>query len=48
MNYMFYQAVTFNQDLRGWNVSLVTSCSGFSTYTDVSWTQKPNFTYCTP
>ena len=47
MKDVFSNATAFNQDLRGWNVSSVTNCSGFSTYPDVSWTQKPNFT-CTP
>jgi len=48
MKDMFNGATAFNQDLIGWNVPLVTNCSNFSLNSNVSWTQKPNFTNCTP
>jgi surface protein len=48
MSNMFNNATAFNQDLIGWNVPLVTNCSNFSLNSNVSWTQKPNFTNCTP
>jgi len=48
MTQMFLGALEFNQDLTGWNVLSVTSCSSFSSNTDASWTQKPNLTNCTP
>jgi surface protein len=48
MQSMFASAILFNQDLTGWNVLLVTNCSGFGNNNNGNWTQKPNFTNCTP
>jgi len=48
MSYMFNNNSQFNQDLSIWNVTNVTSCSGFSGGT-ISWILlKPNFTNCNP
>jgi surface protein len=43
MAYMFYDAIIFNQDLSGWNVSAVTFSISFSTGA-TAWTEpKPSF-----
>ena len=45
---MFQGATSFNQDLSGWSVNNVTSCTDFSDGA-TSWSDpKPNFTSCTP
>jgi len=48
MDWMFWAATSFNQDLSSWSVDNVTECNYFS-LNATSWTlPKPNFTNCTP
>jgi len=48
MSFMFRNAVAYNQDLSGLDVSNVTNCQNFSLNANL-WSQpKPNFTNCTP
>jgi len=48
MRLMFQNAVAFNQDLSGWDVSNVTSCNNFSFNAPLTEANTPNFTNCTP
>jgi hypothetical protein len=47
MEYMFYGATAFNQDLSIWNVVSVVKCSDFGTGAGGGLI-SPNFTSCVP
>ena len=48
MNRMFDGAIIFNQDLSGWDVSIIINCLCVFNDTDAWTLHKPNFTNCTP
>ena len=45
---MFLNSTLFNQDISGWNVNNVTSCSEFSSGSPLEAANAPNFTNCDP
>jgi len=47
MYYMFYSAISFNQDLSSWGVDGVTECRSFSDGAPLTDANTPNFTNCT-
>ena len=48
MTTMFSGASSFNQRINGWNVGMVTLCEGFSTYSNLTQSNTPNFSNCNP
>jgi hypothetical protein len=47
MEYMF-KLSSFDQNISGWSVSLVSACTDFSLQGNLAPINSPNFTNCTP